>query len=73
MAYNRKAIVKRLRQEGQEAFLAGKNRQQCPHRYMDQFQWLQGFAWAEQDAEDANVVINQTGEDHENDDLIRMY
>ena len=27
MAYNRKKIVKKLREEGRQAFLAGKNRQ----------------------------------------------
>ena len=63
MAYNRKEVVKRLRAEGREAFFAGKNRQQCPYRYMDQYQWLQGFAWAEQDAEDANVVVNTNQEE----------
>ncbi len=64
MAYNRKEIVKRLRKEGREAFFAGKNRQQCPYRYMDQYQWLQGFSWAEHEADAANVIVN-TEEDHE--------
>ncbi len=65
MAYNRKAIVKKLREEGREAFFAGKNRQQCPYRYMDQFQWLQGYDWAEDDARAANVIVNKDGGDHE--------
>ena len=57
MAYNRKEIVKRLREEGMAAFLAGKKRQLCPYRYMDEYQWLLGFDWAESNAA-ANVIVN---------------
>jgi hypothetical protein len=39
----RKEIVKRVREEGRQAALAGRNAQTNPHRYMDGFQWMSGY------------------------------
>lgn len=46
----RRELVQRLREEGAAAFAAGKHRQTCPHRYMNQYQWLQGYSNAEDEA-----------------------
>jgi hypothetical protein len=39
----RKEEVKRLRQEGADAFAAGKRITQNPYRFMDGYQWSQGW------------------------------
>ena len=53
----RKTTVVQLRKEGREAYESGKNRQSCPHKYMDQFQWIQGFDAAESEGADLRYSI----------------
>lgn len=52
--YDRKAIVKRIRQEGRDAFGAGKHRQTNPYqaeKTMNTYQWYQGYDAAKAEAE----------------------
>lgn len=46
----RRRLVIHLRNEGRDAFLAGKSRQECPYKDTDRFQWLAGFDQARLDA-----------------------
>jgi hypothetical protein len=57
MAYDRKKLVKSLREEGRKAFFAGKSRQSNPHKYMDAYQWNRGFDSAEDAVKVANMII----------------
>jgi hypothetical protein len=43
MAYNRKELVKQIRQEGAEAKRQGKFRESNPYQYMEGFQWFRGY------------------------------
>jgi ribosome modulation factor len=43
MAYDRKQIVWKLRLLGARARSAGIPIEKCPYRYMDQFQWENGW------------------------------
>lgn len=48
--YVRKREIAALRAEGRQAFLDGKHVQNCPHKYMDRFQWVQGYTDARNEA-----------------------
>ena len=43
MAYNRKEIVKQIREEGAEAKRQGKTRESNPYKYADEYQWFRGY------------------------------
>jgi hypothetical protein len=43
MAYNRKELVKRIREEGAEAKRQGKTRESNPYKYMSEYQWFRGY------------------------------
>jgi len=62
----RREIVERVRHEGYLAALAGRHRQTCPYRYMDEFQWLQGYRQGEAEIERAEeeekVLDTNTGD-----------
>lgn len=49
----RREIVTRLREEGRQAALAGKNRQSNPHEYEDAYQWSNGFEEGQRELEAA--------------------
>lgn len=42
----RKALVEKIREEGEIAFLEGKHIQSNPYKYMDAYQWSEGYELA---------------------------
>jgi len=43
MIYNRKELVKQIREEGAEAKRQGKPRSSNTYKYMDEYQWFRGY------------------------------
>jgi ribosome modulation factor len=46
----RKERVKKLREAGEQAYAEGRSIHTCPERFMDEFQWKQGWIDAESQA-----------------------
>lgn len=42
----RKKEIEKLFEEGYAACYAGKHIQTCPHKYMDEMHWVEGFEYA---------------------------
>ena len=49
----RKKVIRTLRQEGREAFLAGRNIHSNPHMGMNRFQWDIGWSAGQSEATSA--------------------
>jgi ribosome modulation factor len=47
----RKLEIARCRQEGRDAFAAGKHIQTCPYGHMDMMHWVDGWVAARDEAE----------------------
>lgn len=59
MSYDRKEIVLTRRLEGAKAAEEGLYPDQCPHKYMDAFQWGQGYAGNWGTVEDCQFALDK--------------
>ena len=60
----RKAIISRLREEGERAYRAGTKRCHNPHSFMDASHWMDGWDMAQLDDADVEADTRMTTEQH---------